>query len=254
MADTEKGEHMAGKNKSDAYLAKVAKADQILREAIEKFHPAITLASSFSLEDVVLMDMISKIRPDARVFAIDTGRLNEETYQCAELVRAVTGLKIEWFFPRFEDVQKLEQEKGLFSFRNSLDNRHECCNIRKVEPLLRALKGQKAWITGLRREQNVTREDLKYVEIDDAHRSITKINPLLEWDEKDLKRYVEENKLPYSSLYDKGYTSIGCAPCTRATEPGEHPRAGRWWWENAEQKECGLHVDYFKGNDASVKA
>jgi len=212
---------------------------------MDAFHPDIVLASSFSLEDVVLMDMISKIRTDARVFAIDTGRLNEETYQCAELVRAVTGLKIEWYFPKFEDVEGLENDKGLFSFRNSLDARHECCQIRKVEPLSRALKGQKAWITGLRKAQNVTREDLAYVEIDHAHQGITKINPLLDWDDRDLKRYIEENKVPYSTLYDKGYTSIGCAPCTKATEPGEHPRAGRWWWESAEQKECGLHVDFF---------
>ncbi len=243
---------MAGKN--NGYAARVKKAEQVLRSAIEEFHPAITLASSFSLEDVVLMHMISKIRPDARVFAIDTGRLNEETYQCADLVKFITGLKIEWVFPRFEDVQKLEQEKGLFSFRSSLDARHECCNIRKVEPLSRALKGQKAWITGLRKEQNVTREELKYVEIDEAHGGITKINPLLEWEDKDLKRYIDENKLPYSALYDRGYTSIGCAPCTRATEPGEHPRAGRWWWESAEQKECGLHVDYSKQKDVSAGA
>jgi len=247
-----KGGQMAGKN--NGYAARVKKAEQVLRSAIEEFHPNIILASSFSLEDVVLMDMISKIRPDARVFAIDTGRLNEETYQCADLVKFVTGLKIEWVFPRFEDVQKLEQEKGLFSFRNSLDARHECCQIRKVEPLSRALKGQKAWITGLRREQNVTREELKYIEIDKAHGGITKVNPLLEWEDKDLKRYIDENKLPYSALYDKGYTSIGCAPCTRATEPGEHSRAGRWWWENAEQKECGLHVDYFTKKESSTKA
>ena len=245
---------MAEKNNDEVYTARYDKAEQVLRSAIEKFHPNIILASSFSLEDVVLMDMISKIRPDARVFAIDTGRLNEETYQCAELVKFVTGLNIEWFFPRFEDVQKLEQEKGLFSFRNSLDARHECCQIRKVEPLSRALKGQKAWITGLRKEQNVTREELKHVEIDDAHQGITKVNPLLEWEDKDLRRYIKENNLPYSSLYDRGYTSIGCAPCTRATEPGEHPRAGRWWWESAEQKECGLHVDYYEGKGVSADA
>lgn len=245
---------MAGKHKSDAFQAKVAKSEEVLRSAIKKYHPAIALASSFSLEDVVLMDMISKIRPDARVFAIDTGRLNEETYQCAELVRAVTGLKIEWFFPQLEDVQKLEREKGLFSFRSSLDARHECCQIRKVEPLGRALEGLKAWITGLRKAQNVTREDLAYVEVDTTHNGIAKINPLLDWEDADLKRYIEEQKLPYSALYDQGYTSIGCAPCTRATKPGEHPRAGRWWWENAEQKECGLHVDYFKQNDVPAKA
>ena len=147
---------MAEKNNDKIYKAKVEKAEEVLRSAIEEFHPAITLASSFSLEDVALMYMMSKIRTDAHVFAIDTGRLNEETYQIADLVGAVTGLKIDWFFPRFEDVQKLEHEKGLYSFRTSLDARHECCQIRKVEPLTRALMGQKAWITGLRRDQNVT--------------------------------------------------------------------------------------------------
>lgn len=245
---------MAEKNKGEIKLTRSEKAESVLRKAIEEFHPAIILASSFSLEDVVLMHMISKIRKDARVFAIDTGRLNEETYQCAEQIRRTTGLKIEWVFPRFEDVEKLERTKGLYSFRTSLDDRHECCQIRKVEPLLRALKGQQAWITGLRREQNVTREDLSYVEKDDAHDGIFKINPLLEWDDQDLRAYIKGNNLPYSSLYDRGYTSIGCAPCTRATAPGEHPRAGRWWWESPEHKECGLHVDYSAAQDKAVGA
>lgn len=243
---------MAGKNNTE--MTKREKAEYVLRTAMDKFHPDIVLASSFSLEDVVLMHMMSKIRSDARVFAIDTGRLNEETYQCAEAVRDATGLKIEWVFPRFEAVETLEREKGLFSFRESLEARHECCQIRKVEPLSRALKGQKAWITGLRREQNVTREDLAYVEIDDANGGIFKVNPLLEWDDNDLKSYIEDYKLPYSGLYDRGYTSIGCAPCTRATQPGEHPRAGRWWWETPEQKECGLHVAYATENAAVADA
>jgi len=235
---------MVGRNNEKTVPTGRDKAEQVLQSAIEEFHPAIILASSFSLEDIVLMHMMSKIMNDARVFAIDTGRLNEETYQCAEEVRGATGLKIEWVFPRYEDVQKLEQDKGLFSFRNSLEERHECCQIRKVEPLLRVLEGQKAWITGLRRDQNVTRTELKHVEIDDTHYGITKVNPLLDWDDQAVKRYIEEHSLPYNSLYNIGYTSIGCAPCTRAIEPGEHPRAGRWWWETPEQKECGLHVSY----------
>ena len=195
--------------------------------------------------------MLSQTRHDARVFAIDTGRLNEETYQCADLVRAVTGLNIEWFFPRFDDVQDLERGKGLYSFRYSLEARHECCGIRKVEPLSRALKGHKAWITGLRKAQNVTREELLHVGTDEAHHGMTKVNPLLDWDDDDLRRYVAEHKLPYNALYDKSYTSIGCSPCTRATEAGEHPRAGRWWWESAEQKECGLHIANFTNEGAS---
>lgn len=216
--------------------------EDILRWALKKFHPDIALACSFSVEDIVLVHMMKNIREDARVFAIDTGRLNEETYECAEAVRHQLGAKLEWYFPKYEDVENLECQEGLFSFRESLDARHECCRIRKVEPLNRALGGLKAWITGLRREQSVTRTGLRAVETDDAHNGIAKINPLIDWDNDQVWRYVREKDLPYNRLHDAGYPSIGCAPCTRAIQPGEHPRAGRWWWESPEHKECGLHV------------
>lgn len=235
---------MDGQDSKGKTGLKISKSEDILRSAMERFHPNIILASSFSPEDIILMHMMSKIRADARVFAIDTGRLNEETYQCAEAVSRAFGLKIEWFFPQYQSVQTLERNKGLFSFKNSLDERHECCQIRKVEPLSRALKGQQAWITGLRKDQSETRTEMKHVELDEAHNNITKVNPLLDWTDRDVWDYVKKHRLPYNSLFDHGYTSIGCAPCTRAVQPGEHPRAGRWWWESPEHKECGLHVAY----------
>lgn len=215
----------------------------VLRRALDLYHPFITLASSFSIEDAVLVDMLMAIRKDARVFALDTGRLNPETYECAEALRRRYRLAIEWYFPRHEDVERLERDKGLFSFKLGVDERKECCGIRKVEPLNRALSGMKAWITGLRREQSVTRSDLQPVEIDVAHGGIVKINPLAGWTLEDTWAYVREKRVPYNRLYDTGYTSIGCAPCTRAIQPGEDQRAGRWWWENPEHKECGLHLN-----------
>lgn len=214
----------------------------VLARALELYHPAITLASSFSIEDAAIIDMLMKIRKDARVFALDTGRLNPETYECAEQLRRRYKVNIEWFFPRHDAVENLERSKGLFSFKESVENRKECCGIRKVEPLNRALSGMKAWITGLRREQSVTRTELQVVEIDESHGGIVKINPLAAWTLEDAWNYTRENRVPYNSLYDINYTSIGCAPCTRAIQPGEDQRAGRWWWENPDHKECGLHI------------
>lgn len=214
----------------------------LLESALGYYHPRIGLACSFSIEDAVVLDMLMDIRPDARVFAIDTGRLNPETYECAEAIRRRYGVTIEWYFPKHDAVERLEREKGLFSFRESISNRIECCGIRKVEPLQRALSGLEAWITGLRREQSVTRSNLQAVERDDAHGGIIKINPLADWTLDDVWAYVREHKIPYNSLYDAGYASIGCAPCTRAIQPGEDQRAGRWWWERPEHKECGLHL------------
>ena len=217
-------------------------AEQVLSRALDLYHPHIALASSFSLEDAVIIDILAKLRKDARVFALDTGRLNPETYECAEALRRKYGITIEWYFPKHDAVEKLEREKGVFSFRESIDNRKECCGIRKVEPLGRALKDLKAWITGLRRAQSVTRTELQTVEIDSSHNGIVKVNPLANWTTEDLWDYTKKHKIPYNRLYDQGYASIGCAPCTRAIQPGEDERAGRWWWENPEHKECGLHI------------
>jgi len=201
----------------------------------------LTLACSFSIDDVVLIDLLKEELGTLTVFAIDTGRLNEETYEVAESVAQRYALPIRWYFPERAAVEQLERDKGLFSFRESVDNRRECCAIRKVEPLRRALSGFAGWITGLRRAQSVTREELAPLERDHANGGLLKINPLLFWSDEQLWDYARERALPVNRLHRQGYPSIGCAPCTRTVQPGEHPRAGRWWWEDPEHKECGLH-------------
>jgi phosphoadenosine phosphosulfate reductase len=213
----------------------------VIGHGIARYHPRIAIASSFSHEDVMLIHLAAETRADVRVFALDTGRLPEETYACAEAVRRQYGVRTQWFFPRYDEVELLEHEKGLFSFRESIANRLECCRLRKVEPLSRALLGLDAWITGLRREQGVTRRAVRAVELDDVHGGIVKLNPLAGWTFERVQAFVREHRLPHNRLYDQGYASIGCAPCTRPVRPGEDPRAGRWWWEDPEHKECGLH-------------
>lgn len=215
-------------------------AEDIVRWAVERFHPRIAIASS--LEDSVLIHMAAAIHHDVRVFSIDTGRLPEETYECAEAIEARLGIRITWYFPRHQAVEKLEREKGVYSFRKSLENRRECCYIRKVEPLTRALRGMDAWMTGMRRDESVTREDLEKISEDAAHGGILKLNPLADWTSEEVRAYLRKHRLPYHRLRDRGYSSIGCACCTRAVAPGEDPRAGRWWWERPEHKECGLHI------------
>lgn len=216
--------------------------ENLIETAVREFPSSIALACSFSIEDTVLAHMLARYPEDARIFAIDTGRLNEETYQCADSLQRSLGIKIEWYFPEHDAVQKLEILKGVFSFRESIEARRECCAIRKVEPLSRALSGLDAWITGLRREQSVTRAELQKFEIDRAHNGIAKINPLADWKTEDVWGYIKQHNLPYNRLYDLGYKSIGCAPCTREVKPGEDERSGRWWWESPEHKECGLHI------------
>jgi phosphoadenosine phosphosulfate reductase len=216
-----------------------SEAEDVLRWAIEKFNPSIKLACSF--QNLVLVHMALQIDPNITIFAIDTGRLHEETYQCAEDLQQKFGTKIEWFFPKHEPVEALERDKGLFSFKQSVENRQECCHIRKVEPLQRALTDLDAWITGLRRDQNVTRTNTGKVEIDHVHGGLVKINPIVDWSWDQVQDYVREHDLPYNHLFDRGFLSVGCAPCTRPVRAGEDPRAGRWWWEDPEHKECGLH-------------
>ena len=222
-------------------LATDATPEEILRIGIEAAAGPVSLACSFSLEDVAIIDIAHKAGLNLGVFALDTGRLNEETYEVADALVERYRLKIDWYFPKHEDVEQLERAEGLFSFRESLEKRHDCCSIRKVEPLSRALKGLAGWVTGMRREQSVTRGDLQAVELDALNGGILKINPLIDWNEDQLNSYTEEHRLPKNRLYNQGYRSIGCAPCTRAVQPGEDARAGRWWWENPEHKECGLH-------------
>ncbi len=213
----------------------------VIQWALEHFHPRIVLASSLQAEDMVILDIAWRINPDVRVFTLDTGRLHEETYASMERVREKYGIAIESFFPSREAVEALEHEKGFYSFRQSVEERKFCCGIRKVEPLARALKDRDAWITGLRREQAVTRTVLRKVEFDHSH-GIIKVNPLADCSEGYVWDYIRTYGVPYNALHDLGYPSIGCAPCTRAIKQGEDVRAGRWWWENPESKECGLHV------------
>lgn len=213
----------------------------ILRAGIEAANGPVSLACSFSLEDVAIIDIAHKAGFVLRVFAIDTGRLHEETYEVAEALTERYRLQIDWYFPKHEQVESLLRAKGMFSFRESLENRHECCHIRKVEPLGRALKGLNGWVTGVRQEQSVTRTELQAIGRDELNGGILKINPLINWSEEQVLSYSRENSLPVNRLLTQGYRSIGCAPCTRAVQPGEDARAGRWWWENPEHKECGLH-------------
>ena len=216
-------------------------AQDVLSWGLKQFFPKIALASSFGVEDVVLIDLLVALNPKITVFTLDTGRLNEETYDVMERIRRKYGIAIKSYFPNFERVQALERAKGFYSFRESVEHRQECCGIRKVEPLGRALAELDAWITGLRRTQAVTRADVPKVEADTAHGGIVKLNPLADWSESQVRDYITQHQVPYNALHDAGYPSIGCAPCTRAIKPGEDVRAGRWWWERPEHKECGLH-------------
>jgi phosphoadenosine phosphosulfate reductase len=215
--------------------------EDVLRWALTEFHPNIAFAASF--ENTVLIDMMTRIRPDIRVFSLDTGRLPEETFQCAAEAERRFKIRVNWYLPDHAAVENLVRENGLFSFRESLEARRHCCHLRKVEPLGRALKGLRAWITGLRRDEAESRRDLQQVAIDGAHGGIVKISPLAHWTDQQVRNYTRDHDLPYNRLFERGYTSIGCACCTRPIEPGEDPRAGRWWWERPEHKECGLHLN-----------
>jgi phosphoadenosine phosphosulfate reductase len=219
----------------------VATPQEIIRIGVETAHGDVKLACSFSVEDVVIIHMVKEMGLPVGIFALDTGRLNEETYEVADAITYRYGLEIEWFFPRNDAVEMLLRAKGPYSFRESLENRHECCHIRKVEPLGRALKVLGGWITGQRREQSITRSTLAPIEVDKLNGGILKVNPLLEWSESQVWEFAKANSVPTNRLHRQGYPSIGCAPCTRPVAPGEHPRSGRWWWENPEHKECGLH-------------
>src|SRR5438552_9410484 len=216
-------------------------AEEIVRWAGETFGPAIKFANSFGAEDVALQNIIAKVAPQIRVFTLDTGRLNDETYEVMDATRfKYPDIPIEVMFPDREKVEALTREKGFYSFRESVELRKECCAIRKVQPLKRALSDATAWMTGLRKDQSVTRTDTPAIEWDEGN-AMLKVNPLIEWSNDDVWAYIKANKVPYNRLHDQGYPSIVCAPCTRAIKPGEDIRAGRWWWENPEHKECGLH-------------
>lgn len=219
---------------------KIEKAKALLRKIETEFAPA-TFANSFGAEDVVLTDLIAKQSPGISIFTLDTGRLPEETYRLMEKILDRYHVPIQPYFPEQQAVEKYVANNGPNAFYDSIALRKECCNIRKVEPLKRALVGKRAWITGLRREQAPTRKDLQESEFD-RDLGLQKFNPLLAWTESDVWDYIRKFDVPYNELHDKHYPSIGCAPCTRAITQGEDIRAGRWWWENPETKECGLHA------------
>lgn len=210
-----------------------------LRLLAEEFPGAVAFSTSFGQEDQVITDIIFRNDLPIRVFTLDTGRLFQETYDLIDLTLARYKKEIEVFFPETADVEKMVRAKGMNSFYDSVENRKECCYVRKVVPLNRALQGVKVWITGLRAEQSENRQGMDALELDEG-RQLYKYNPLIEWSYTEVLSYLDKHNVPYNRLHDKGFISIGCAPCTRAIEPGEHPRAGRWWWEES-QKECGLH-------------
>ncbi|GET31279.1 phosphoadenosine phosphosulfate reductase [Prolixibacter bellariivorans] len=217
-----------------------ATVGEVLSWFLNEFKGKIALSSSLGAEDQVLTEMVTGIDKEATVFTLDTGRLFPETYDLIHRTNTRYGIKIKVFFPEASRVEEMVGEKGINLFYESIENRKLCCHIRKIEPLKRAFKGLDVWICGLRRDQSVTRHDMKLVEWDEAN-GLIKLNPLIEWTEKDVWDYINENKIPYNPLHDKGYPSIGCQPCTRAIMKGEDVRAGRWWWENPDTKECGLH-------------
>lgn len=235
-----------------------ATAEEVLGWGLDEFHPRMAISAAFLPEDMVVIDLAHRINKDVRVFTLDTGRLPQETYNLIDQVRGRYGIDIEVMFPDASDVEAMTRKHGLNLFYNEKSLRLLCCHVRKVIPLERALSNLDAWVTGLRAGQNVTRSDIVKVEVDHAHGDVMKLNPIADWSKDQVWDYIKGNNVPYSALYDQGYTSVGCAPCTRPIQPGEDDRAGRWWWEPAEDKECGLHhqspSEHFQEELAWVKA
>ncbi|HVZ62075.1 MAG TPA: phosphoadenylyl-sulfate reductase [Candidatus Nitrosotalea sp.] len=219
---------------------------EVLQWSFDNLHPRLAMASSFGAEDVVVIDMMMKIDPKARIFTLDTGRLNQETYDVMDEIRKKYNVNIEVMFPDQNEVEQMVRVNGLNLFYDSVGNRKLCCGIRKVHPLNRILSTLDGWITGLRADQTEVRSNANKIELDEQHNGIIKINPIIEWTWDQTWDYIKKNNIPYNKLHDKGFPSIGCEPCTRAIKPGEPLRAGRWWWESDSQKECGLHANHGK--------
>jgi len=215
-------------------------APEVLEFFSKEFGNRLVFASSLGAEDQILTEMIASIGSKVRIFTLDTGRLFPETYDLLDSTVKRYRVKIDVYFPDAARVEEMVSNKGINLFYESVENRKLCCHIRKIEPLTRALKDSDAWISGLRREQSVTRQDGKLVEWDTNNKKI-KINPLIEWTNDDVWDYIRAKNIPYNKLHDKGFPSIGCLPCTRPVAPGEDIRSGRWWWEEPAMKECGLH-------------
>lgn len=219
---------------------------EVLKWSLDNLHPRIAMASSFGAEDVVVIDMIMKINPKARIFTLDTGRLNQETYDIMDEIRKKYDMNIEVMFPDQNEIEQMVRVNGMNLFYHSIGNRKLCCGLRKVHPLNRMLSTLDGWITGLRADQTEVRLKANRIEFDEQHNGIIKINPIIEWTWEQTWDYIQKNNIPYNKLHDRGFPSIGCEPCTRAIKPGEPLRAGRWWWESDSQKECGLHADHGK--------
>jgi phosphoadenosine phosphosulfate reductase len=217
---------------------------EVLKWAFDNLHPKLAKASSFGAEGVAVIDMMMKINPKARIFTLDTGRLNQETYDVMDEIRNKYNVNIEVMFPDQNEVEQMVRVNGMNLFYQSIGNRKLCCGIRKVHPMNKMLATLDGWITGLRNDQTHNRADAKKIEIDDQHNGIIKINPIVDWNWEQTWDYIKKNNVPYNKLHDKGYSSIGCEPCTRAIKSGEPLRAGRWWWETDSEKECGLHADH----------
>lgn len=230
-------------NKAREYSRRFAgmEAGEILAQVMWS-HPGMAVFStSLGAEDQVITHMLATQGFEEGIFTLDTGRLFPETYELMEKTCVRYGIRIQVFFPDTGKVEEMVREKGINLFYHSIENRKLCCSVRKTEPLRRALSGKEIWITGLRREQSPTRQDLALAQVDAANQ-IIKVNPLLEWSEEQVWKYIHQHKIPYNVLHDKGFPSIGCQPCTRAILPGEDVRAGRWWWESPDTRECGLHT------------
>ena len=213
---------------------------EIVAFFLENYKGRVALSSSLAAEDQTLTDIMLKQDKEARIFTLDTGRLHPETYDVMDATNLKYNIKIDVYFPNEQNVQELYKTQGVNGHYESIDKRKNCCFVRKIEPLQRALKDLDVWFTGLRATQSVTRTEMPLVEYD-ANFDVIKVNPIINWTEDDVWDYIKENRVPYNKLHDQGFPSIGCAPCTRAVKDGEDIRAGRWWWENPEHKECGLH-------------
>ena len=225
-------------NDINAYAASHT-PEELLRYVAGLFPGKVRFSSSMGQEDQVLTDIIARGKIDVQIFTLDTGRLFYETYELMDKTTARYRIPLDVYFPEAADVEDLVRSKGINGFYESIENRKSCCEVRKVRPLARALKGAKVWVTGIRADQSANRQQMTFVEWDEE-KQLYKINPLLHWSLEDVNDYIDRYNVPCNTLHGKGFVSIGCAPCTRAIEPGEDPRAGRWWWETS-QKECGLH-------------
>jgi len=217
-----------------------ANTTELITFFLQKYQGRIALSSSLGLEDQVLTEMVYSIDKNVKIFTLDTGRLFPETYDLIQRTNQKYGIQMQVYFPNAQRVEEMVNTKGINLFYNSIEDRKTCCRIRKIEPLKRAFTGLDVWICGLRRDQSITRAEMQPIEWDENN-GLIKLNPLIDWSEEQVQTYIKEHKIPYNPLHDKNYPSIGCQPCTRAILSGEDLRAGRWWWENPDTKECGLH-------------